>query len=183
MASHTERAPCDHEEVIALVGPSQAGKSTFTRRMMLPRQGEGPAVGDGSGESMTTEATLVMTKVGPMVDGRGSNDSRLYPEGENQAQYAAAIAQTGARKAKFLVFDSAQDGTTQLRATLVWLEATFGPEAKNAAVVVLSKADAAKPLALQKREQLVRQIMGPHQMSELVVLQGEGLRKASSCQP
>lgn len=165
-----------HGEVLVLRGPSQAGKSTFMAKVMTPGQGEGPAVGDGSGESVTLDTALRDTLVGRMLDGPGDGDSFLrLTDQEAGRRYAVGVAAAHATLVKFLVFESMGGDRMELRATLASLVTTFGAGALDGVVVVVSKADLRPGAAGQGKIAAVQRAMREHGLRELVVWQSQGL--------
>jgi len=163
-------------EVLVLRGPSQAGKSTFMAKVVTPGQGEGPAVGDGSGESVTRDTALRDTAVGRMLDGPGDGDSFLrFTDQEAGRRYAVGVAAAHATRVKFLVFESMGGDRMELRATLASLVTTFGAGALDGVVVVVSKADLRPGAAGQGKVTAVRRIMEERGLRELVVWQSQGL--------
>mmetsp|Transcript_51016 Transcript_51016/g.163256 ORF Transcript_51016/g.163256 Transcript_51016/m.163256 type:complete len:725 (+) Transcript_51016:72-2246(+) len=164
------------EEVLVLRGPSQAGKSTLMAKVMTPGQGDGPAVGDGSGESVTRDTALRNTTVGRMLDGPGDGDSLLrFTDQEAGRRYAVGVAAAHATRVKFLVFESMGGDRMELRATLASLVTTFGAGALDGVVVVLSKADLRPGTAGQRKVAAVQRIMQEQGLKELVLWQSQGL--------
>ena len=127
------------QDAIVLWGPAQFGK-TFLNDLML--DGGRLAVGDGSGESCMEHTVVRQTLIGPVVDGPGDQDSRLTISNEEAGRrYAREVFAGGARQVRFLVFEGLDAPACQLRASLASLQATFGPIAHQAAVVVASRVD------------------------------------------
>ena len=69
-------------------------------------------------------------------------DSRLTISNEEAGRrYAREVFAGGARQVRFFVFEGLDAPACQLRASLASLQATFGPNAHQAAVVAASRAD------------------------------------------
>eukprot|EP00418_Pyrodinium_bahamense_P079962 CAMPEP_0179062144 /NCGR_PEP_ID=MMETSP0796-20121207/26781_1 /TAXON_ID=73915 /ORGANISM="Pyrodinium bahamense, Strain pbaha01" /LENGTH=702 /DNA_ID=CAMNT_0020759051 /DNA_START=1 /DNA_END=2109 /DNA_ORIENTATION=+ len=163
---------------VVLRGPSQAGKSTFLAAVMDDGQGEAPAVGDGSGESVTRDTMLRTSKVGLLVDGPGDNDTMLrFSNEEAGLRYAVAVASAEATSVKFLVFDSLGSDTMQLRASLASLMVSFGAAALQGVVVVASKRDLCPSTVAERRLAAMRQVMQASGVAEpeIVTWQSVGL--------
>lgn len=163
---------------VVLRGPSQAGKSTFMAAVMDDGQGEAPAVGDGSGESVTRDTMLRSSKVGLLVDGPGDNDTMLsFSNEEAGRRYAVAVASAEVTSVKFLVFDSLGSDTMQLRASLASLTVAFGTAALQAVVVVASKRDLCPSATAEQRLGVMRQVMQASDVADpqVVTWQSVGL--------
>jgi len=166
------------EEVLVLRGPSQAGKSTFMTKVMTSGQGQGPAVGDGSGESVTRDTALWNTTVGRVLDGPGDGDSFLrFTNEEAGRRYAVGVAAAHATRVKFLVFESMGGDRLELRATMASLVTTFGAGALGGVVVLISKADLRPGAAGEGKVAAVRRAMRDQGLEELVIWQSQGLNE------
>ena len=127
-------------EIVVCFGYSQSGKTTWfnaATNSNLP-------VGDGAGGSATSVPTLAFSPVynRPVVDVPGLDDTRLTVTNEEAAlQVASVVAETHIERAKFLVFENMQNGSTQLPLTLDCLSHVFSPAVLPSVVVLASKMD------------------------------------------
>jgi len=167
--SHCSDIESMTQAALLLYGPSQAGKSTFMKTLMTTGHGEPPAVGDGSGESVTKDITFFTSKVGPMGDGPGNNDSMLrFSNEEIGKMWALEVAGKNLKRIKVLVFESMATDSVQLRATLASLVTTFGHAILPGTLVLVSKNDTRSEAAANTRIAKIHEIMDEHGLSELV---------------
>jgi GTP-binding protein EngB required for normal cell division len=94
----------DPNTAIVVFGGSQMGKSTFINMICGDHMA---AIGDGSGESTTRNVAVYDSRLGPLVDCPGYDDSDLQIHIEDLASHVAiALTEIGATSVKFLIFDS-----------------------------------------------------------------------------
>lgn len=175
-----ERGGDDAESVAYVVyGRSQAGKSTLICNLREPGD-PCPEVGDGSGDSVTALSLLWFTKIGPMLDAPGIDDTLLrFSKEEAGRRVAVGVASAGVSRVKFLVFDSMANDGMHLRDTLASLELTFGSSVLPGVVVVASKANLKQGSSGEKRLELMRQVMKNSGLEVLVRLPGPSLARES----
>ena len=129
-----------------------------------------PAVGDGSGESVTEWPELFDSILGPLLDTPGCFDTKLRFTSQEAAQrVAVAVAEANTRCLKFLVFDSMASDTMRLRDTLLTLFTVFGVQIRSSIVVIASRPNVKSPLEDAKRLELVRKTLEEQELNELVV--------------
>jgi len=127
--------------VIVAYGPTQSGKSATLGALRTPGQPM-PRVGDGDGESVTDKTHLFSAVVGPVLDTRGIDDSRLrFTDDEAGRHVAIGIADSRETSVKFLVFESMGNDSMRLRGTLEKLARAFGQSAYRATLVLVTKVD------------------------------------------
>ena len=167
------RSPfCGDSEAHALIlfGPSQSTKSTMVCQLRKSMLEKCPAVGDGSGESVTEWPELFDSILGPLLDTPGCFDTKLRFTSQEAAQrVAVAVAEANTRCLKFLVFDSMASDTMRLRDTLLTLFTVFGVQIRSSIVVIASRPNVKSPLEDAKRLELVRKTLEEQELNELVV--------------
>eukprot|EP01062_Namystynia_karyoxenos_P053500 TRINITY_DN4335_c0_g2_i3.p1 TRINITY_DN4335_c0_g2~~TRINITY_DN4335_c0_g2_i3.p1 ORF type:complete len:394 (+),score=130.94 TRINITY_DN4335_c0_g2_i3:90-1184(+) len=165
--------------VIIFSGVTQAGKSSTVRTLMPPGAQNEPAVGDGSGQSVTGEWRIFDTVVGKVADGPGTHDTGLRFSKQDYGMLAAACVieatKAGCTQLKHVAVCSLAEGCLTVRPTLADLAETFGPEALKSTVVLLNKADSRSGDDLDRRVEKARLAAAEKGVSAVVVWQNVGL--------
>ncbi|CAK9082185.1 Uncharacterized protein SCF082_LOCUS39076 [Durusdinium trenchii] len=166
-----------NEEVAHIVwGPSQAGKSTLICQCRQHDEDPCPEVGDGSGESQTSDISMWQTTFGFTLDTMGLGDSLLRFSKEEIGKLVAAgissVAAANIKRVKFLVFESMANDALHLRNTLLNLFTAFGEEVRNGIVVIASKPNLRQGRAGVQRLVLMQQVMAEQGLRELVLWRG-----------
>ena len=160
----------DGAHALILFGPSQSAKSTMVCQLRKSMVDKCPAVGDGSGESVTEWPELFDSILGPLLDTPGCFDTKLRFTAQEAAQrVAVAVAEANTRCLKFLVFDSMASDTMRLRDTLLTLFTVFGVQIRSSIVVIASRPNVKSPLEDAKRLELLRKTLEEQELNELVV--------------
>jgi len=167
------------ESVVVAFGRTQSGKSTTLGKVRKANQAM-PRVGDGDGESVTEQASIIDTELGLMLDTPGIDDTKLrFTDDEAGRRVAIGMAVSGRNRAKFIIFESLANDAMQLRGTLEKLSRTFGALALGAAVVLASKSDMLVDAARRERRlQKIREVVEQAGLQGVVLWQNEGLDDA-----
>mmetsp|Transcript_13274 Transcript_13274/g.23005 ORF Transcript_13274/g.23005 Transcript_13274/m.23005 type:complete len:362 (+) Transcript_13274:99-1184(+) len=165
---------------IVTYGRTQSSKSTTVGKLKKPGQAM-PVTGDGAGESVTVQASVIDTQLGLMLDTPGIDDTRLrFTDDEAGRRVALGVAASGVNKVKFLIFESLANDAMQLRGTLEKLNRAFGATAARAACVLATKADMlqSNPERRERRLNLLREVITEQSLHGPVLWQNEAISEA-----
>jgi len=142
---------------IVLCGPSQVGKSTIINQF-VHTQTATVAVGNGNGESVTSQVHTHQTKIGLVQEIPGYNDSKLSVDnGEMAKQSAAQLAIHGVDAVRFVICESLAGDTVQIRHSILELCKQHGEKVVDSVLVVCTKVDRAYELS--QRIETIQSIM------------------------
>jgi len=166
----------DDGEAVVMFGRTQVGKSTAACQLRTDDADACPAVGDGSGDSVTEVAGARNSKIGLLCDTPGIDDTQLrFTKEEAGKLVALGIAEAGVRRVKFAVFECLSNTAMHLRDTLASLESAFGATALSGAIIVASMANEVSSSYLARRLAKIQEVASNSGIHEVVTWRGPKL--------